>query len=101
MLLVLSGDEKDASTYDPARVRRYLAALRVPLVVWTLGKPEPGSLAEAWGPSENISMSLTLYKAAGELRDLLDSQRIVLVDGRLLPQSIALTPQASGLEPPT
>ncbi len=100
VLLVLSGDEKekDASTYDPARVRRYLAALRVPLVVWTLGKPEPGSLAEAWGPSENIEMSQTLYKAAGELRGLLGSQRIVLVDGRLLPQSIALSPQAAGLE---
>ncbi|PYQ59438.1 MAG: hypothetical protein DMF53_18820 [Acidobacteria bacterium] len=63
VLLVLSGDEKDASTYDAARVRRYLAALRVPLV-----------------------------------RDTLDSQRIVMVDGRLLPQSIALSPQAAGLE---
>jgi len=98
VLLVLSGDEKDASTYDPARVRRYLAALRVPLVVWTLEKPAPGSPAEAWGPSASISLSQALYKAAGELRDLLDSQRIVLVDGRYLPQSIALSPQASGLE---
>lgn len=98
VLLVLSGDEKDASTYDPARVRRYLAALRVPLVVWTLDKPEPGSLAAAWGPSADISQAKTVYKAAAELRDLLDSQRIVLVDGRFLPQSIALAPQASGLE---
>ncbi|HEY2293749.1 MAG TPA: hypothetical protein VGM86_23845 [Thermoanaerobaculia bacterium] len=98
VLLVLSGDERDASTYDPTRVRRYLAALRVPLVVWTLDKPEPGSLAEAWGPSENISQSQALYKAAAELRDLLGSQRIVMVDGRFLPQSIALSPQASGLE---
>jgi hypothetical protein len=70
----------------------------VPLVVWTLDKPEPGSLAEAWGPSENISQSQALYKVAAELRDLLGSQRIVMVDGRFLPQSIALSPQASGLE---
>lgn len=98
VLLVLSGDEKDASTYDPARVRRYLAALRVPLVVWTLEKPAPGSPAEAWGPSQDISLAQAVYKAVAELRDLLDSQRIALVDGRFLPQSIALSPQASGLE---
>jgi len=98
VLLVLSGDEKDASTYDAARVRRYLAALRVPLVVWTLEKPASGSPVEAWGPSQDISLAQTVYKAAAELRDLLDSQRIVMVDGRLLPQSIALSLQAAGLE---
>jgi hypothetical protein len=98
VLLVLSGNEKDASAYDPARVRRYLAALRVPLVVWTLGKPAPGSTAEAWGPSENISVTQTLYKAADDLRELLDSQRIVMVDGRLLPQSVSLTQKAAGVE---
>ena len=99
VLLVLSGAEtKDASAYDPIRVRRYLAALRVPLVVWTLEKPAPGSLAEAWGSSENIDLTENLYKAAGELRGLLDSQRIVMVDGRLLPQSITLSPKAAGLD---
>jgi hypothetical protein len=98
VLLVLSGDEADASAYDPARVRRYLAALRVPLVVWTLEKPSPGSTAEAWGPSESISVAQALYKAAGDLRELLGSQRIVMVDGRHLPQSIALTSKAAGVE---
>jgi hypothetical protein len=95
VLLVLSGDEKDASRYDPATVRRYLAALRVPLVVWTLGKPAPGSAAAAWGASEDISVARNLYRTAGELRELLDSQRIVMVDGRILPQSIALSPAAA------
>ena len=38
VLLVLSGKEKDASRYDPATVRRFLAALRVPLYVWSLGR---------------------------------------------------------------
>jgi hypothetical protein len=33
VLLVLSAQEKDQSRYDPALVRRYLAALRVPLFV--------------------------------------------------------------------
>jgi hypothetical protein len=98
VLLVLSGDEKDTSAYDPATVRRYLAALRVPLVVWTLGRPAHGSAAAAWGPSEDVSVATDLYRAAGELRDLLDSQRIVMVDGRLLPQAIELSPAAAGLE---
>jgi hypothetical protein len=98
VLLILSGKEKDASAYDPAMVRRYLASLRVPLVVWTLGKPAPGSTAVAWGPSEDVSVVRNLYRAAGELRELLDAQRIVMVDGRHLPQSIALTSKAAGME---
>jgi hypothetical protein len=96
VLLVLNGDEKDASEYDPATVRRYLAALRVPLYVWTLGPSSPAAVA--WGASENISIKSNLYRAAEELRQQLDSQRIVLVDGRHLPQSIALSPAATGLE---
>jgi hypothetical protein len=96
VLLVLSGNEKDSSEYDPATVRRYLAALRVPLFVWTL--EAPGATAAAWGPSENISVVSTLYRAAGEIRQQLDSQRIVLVDGRHLPQSIVLSPAAAGLQ---
>jgi hypothetical protein len=97
VLLVLSGGEQDTSAYDPARVRRFLAALRVPLVVWTLGRPALGSAA-AWGPGEDISVAHNLYRAARELRELLDSQRIVMVDGRHLPQSIALSPKAAGVE---
>jgi hypothetical protein len=36
--------------------------------------------------------------SVGAIREELRSQRIVLVDGRHLPQSIALTPAAAGLE---
>jgi hypothetical protein len=96
VLLILSGDEKDASEYDPATVRRYLSALRVPLYVWTLGAPGP--TAAAWGTSENIFVASNLYRAAEELQRQLDSQRIVMVDGRHLPQSIALSPAAAGLQ---
>src|SRR3954470_8532397 len=50
VLLLLTGNEaRDASRYDAGRVRRFLAALRVPLHVWTLGPPVPGSLAADWG----------------------------------------------------
>jgi hypothetical protein len=97
VLLVLSGDERDASRYDPATVRRFLAALRVPLFVWSLGQPKPGSTAAAWG-ARDVSWTQHLYAAAREVRDELDSQRIVMVDGRHLPQSIALSPAARGME---
>ncbi|HEY0511903.1 MAG TPA: hypothetical protein VGH73_08365 [Thermoanaerobaculia bacterium] len=96
VLLVLSGREQDASRYDPATVRRFLAALRVPLFVWSLGDPEPGSTAAAWG-AEDVTLTRHLYRAVDRIRDELDSQRIVMVDGRRLPQSIALSPAAAGL----
>jgi hypothetical protein len=98
ILLVLPGGAKDQSRFDPAIVRRYLAALHVPLFIWSLGKPEPGSAAAAWGKVAVMTGLSDLQRAYLDLRDNLDSQRILLVDGRILPQSIALSPKASGLE---
>ncbi|HET7041112.1 MAG TPA: hypothetical protein VFI13_03800, partial [Gemmatimonadales bacterium] len=98
VLLVVSSQEKERSRYDPATVRRYLAALRVPLAVWCLGEPEPGSAAAAWGNVEVLKDEKDLERAFRALRETLDSQRIVMVDGRHLPQSIALTPKAAGVE---
>lgn len=97
VLLFLSGGEKDASHYDAAQVRRFLAALRVPFFAWSLDDPKPGSTAAAWG-AVKIDTYRTLSAAVGRIRDELDSQRIVLVAGRFLPQSIALTPAAKGAE---
>jgi hypothetical protein len=99
VLVVLPGSAKDQSRFDPATIRRYLAALRVPLFVWCLGRPERGSAAEAWGePIHVLRAESDFQRAYGELRDTLDSQRIVMVDGRLLPQSISLTQKAAGVE---
>jgi hypothetical protein len=95
VLLLLSGDEtQDASRYDADKVRRFLAAIRVPLHVWTLRRPAPGSLAAAWGPSREVEARGDLRLAVDALRSDLDSQRIVMVDGRHLPQSISLGPAA-------
>jgi hypothetical protein len=98
VLLLLSAKEKDQSRYDPELVRRYLAALRVPLFVWCVGTPEPGSAAAAWGKVEVLKDEADLKRAFKALREDLDSQRIVMVDGRHLPQSISLTPKAAGVE---
>jgi hypothetical protein len=98
VLLVLSGDERDAGVYAAAAVRRYLAALRVPLFVWTLGTPAPGSFAASWGATEDVSAVKNLYRAFEDLRAELRSQRIVLVDGRHLPQAVTLGPAARNVE---
>jgi hypothetical protein len=99
VLLVLTPEGKDQSRYDPEVVRRYLATLRVPLFVWCVGDPKPGSAAAAsWGKVEIIRQAKELSRAVAVLREALDAQRIVMVDGRLLPQSIALSPKAAGVE---
>ncbi|HEX6901525.1 MAG TPA: hypothetical protein VF789_17490 [Thermoanaerobaculia bacterium] len=96
VLLVISGDEKDASFHSPAAVRKYLESIHVPLFVWCLNKPAPESPLAAWGECAEVLDSRILPRAIGDIRRELNSQRIVLVDGRHLPQSIALGPAASG-----
>ncbi|HEV2844617.1 MAG TPA: hypothetical protein VG477_07210 [Thermoanaerobaculia bacterium] len=98
VLLVISGDEKDESRRDPATVRKFLEAIRVPLFVWCLRKPAPDSPLAAWGECTDAKIAQTLTLAIEEIRRELDSQRIVLLDGRHLPQSIALTPVAGPVE---
>jgi len=99
VLLVLNGDElEDYSRYDAGAVRRFLAALRVPLYVWTLGKPTPGTFATSWGPTVEVDEVQNLYRAVDSLRQELRTQRIVLVDGRYLPRSVTLGPAARGVE---
>jgi hypothetical protein len=94
VLLILGREVKDASHYDPARVRRYLAAVHVPLVVWSLYGPDT-ALARAWGPVEDVSSLSRMKEAVARLRDELGRQQIVWLDGRHLPQDIALTPSAT------
>jgi len=100
VLLLLGGDGSDASVYDPAVVRRYLALLRVPLIVWTLRGPEKTPAAAAWGPGTEVSTFSKLARAVAEVREELEAQRIVWLEGRHLPQAIYLSPAADGvLEP--
>jgi hypothetical protein len=96
VLLVLSQIPTDASSSNPAMVRRYLEAIRVPLVVWTLGSPE-APMAAAWGGAENVSSFGRMRKAFSRLEQGLASQRIVWIDGRHLPQSVELSAEAAAV----
>ena len=80
----------DASTYGVAPVRAYLAALDVPLVVWSLTGSDPGPVTAAWGPAVAVRDRWEAQAQAKKLEKALDSQRIVWFAGRHLPQRITL-----------
>ncbi len=93
VLVLGGGPAADASTVDPAAVRRYLDAIGVPLFVWSLdGKRS----AAGWGDVEDISAAWGLRAAYDRLAREVARQQIVWLEGRHLPQSIALAPAASG-----
>lgn len=98
VVLVLGGDAKDTSRYDAAAVRRYLDAIHVPLFVWSLESPKKNPGLAVWGDVEVVSSVPRLSKAVAKLRREMESQRIVWLEGRHLPQSIALSPAATGVE---
>jgi hypothetical protein len=88
VVLVLGRKTADVSRYTPAMVRAYLEKIRVPLYVWTFdpsGKPGP------WGAAEDVSNTAKLRDAVDRLRRDLESQAVVWVEGRYLPQQIELS----------
>jgi hypothetical protein len=95
VLLILSDAVGDRSRYDAAAIRRYLAAIRVPLYIWSLRPPPYPAAVAAWGEVEDTSSLAQMRKAYEHLTGDLASQRIVWLDGRHLPQSIALTSAAA------
>ena len=98
VILVLGDEKADDSRHSPEAVRRYLAAMRVPLYVWSLKSPGAQPLAKGWGEVEDISSTTRLDAAMAKIRADLASQRILWVEGRSLPQEITLAEKAGGLE---
>jgi hypothetical protein len=99
VVLVVGGEEQDASRYDPVTVRRYLESIRVPFFVWSLYGPDTPA-AKRWGEAEDISSIYKLSAAVARLRKELEAQRVVWLEGRHLPQAIALSPSARGVDLP-
>lgn len=89
-VVVVLGTPTDASRMSPETVRRYLEKVRVPLFVWSLVTPTSTDL-ERWGSVEDVSSIDRLRKAFGALKKDLESQRIAWIEGRHLPQEVALT----------
>jgi hypothetical protein len=83
----------DASTLDAPRVKRYLARLGVPLEIWcTKGDSNP-----AWGACREVSSAGHLNAAVHDLTSLLERERIVWVEGTLLPHKVGLSSRASSV----
>jgi hypothetical protein len=102
VVVVIGPDPEDASLSNPATVRQYLASIRVPLFIWSVVKPVEtnASPLAAWGTIEDVSTVPRLRAAVADLRDELESQWIVWVEGTHLPQSIMLGPGEAELELP-
>ncbi|MCM3878373.1 MAG: hypothetical protein NEA02_18390 [Thermoanaerobaculia bacterium] len=95
-VLFLYGGSPDSSRLAPEVVRRYQAKLRVPLYVWAVDAPSARKAAR-WGKVSPVRNYPEFLAAAGTLLDEVAAQRIVWVEGVHLPQSITVSPGASGI----
>lgn len=99
VVLVLGSAMRDQSRSTPEAVRRYLERIRVPLCVWSLSKSEQEAASCAlWGPAEDISSFSKLRQAVSRLKENLEAQYVVWLEGRHLPQDIALSEKAEGIQ---
>lgn len=92
VVLVLGGETAEQSRYTPAEVRRYLDGLGVPLHVWNLDDTSPAGRWEEAADVREIRLGLP------RLKNDMDRQLIVWVEGRHLLHEIQLSPDAEGLE---
>lgn len=97
-VVLLLGAATDSSRFAPALVRGYLEKVRVPLYVWSLQDPRSRPDIDRWGAVEDVGSLARLKHAFRRLKEDLASQRIVWVEGKHLPQEIALSEKASGVE---
>jgi hypothetical protein len=83
VLLVLGPESEDSSDATPATARRYLAALGVPLFVWS---PDPATARNSpWGEARLVSTPGPMSRATNRIFRELERQRIVWVEGKHLP----------------
>ncbi len=98
VVLALGGRIDDASRFAPAVVRAYLQKIHVPLLVWSLDPRTAERVAARWGETQDVSSYAKLAVAFERLRERLDRQQMVWLEGRHLPQEIALSEEARGIE---
>jgi hypothetical protein len=96
VLLVLGDARDDESFLAPDAAIRYLADLRVPLVVWDLST-DAADVQPGWPVDLQVADLADLRRAVRRLRHLLETQRILWVGGEHLPQSIELGVDVSGI----
>ncbi len=97
VLVLLGGaGSADASRLDPAALRAYLGAVHVPLFVWRTERWK-GEEADPWGEVVALTSSLKLQGAFHALTESLSRQRIVWIEGALLPNEVRLAAHRTDL----
>jgi hypothetical protein len=86
VVLVTSGRPSDKSIYEPAKVRRFLRSLRVPLYVWSTSAGDD----LGWGPDVLLDNAKTLRRAAKALMREAGQQWIVWLEGSHMVNQIEL-----------
>jgi hypothetical protein len=107
VVLVLGHEDEDTSAYRVEEVLRFLGELRVPLHLWWTGRPQSRTISEdrrpvrvetPWGDARDISSVTRIVAASQLLRQSLDEQITLWVEGQHLPHEVELTAEAKGLE---
>jgi hypothetical protein len=101
VVVLLGGASSDHSEFPAEAVRGYLRQLHVPLAVWSFSSEAayPG-LAETRyvGPQPaDRKVPKRFSEALDDLKQVLQQQRIVWLEGRHLPQDIELSAAARGI----
>ena len=96
VVLLLGPDAADGSLLTPREVSEFLAKLRVPLHVWSIGK-KPSPEAPRWGGGTSLANARQFDAAVAGLVQSLSRQRIVWVEGTHLPQDVIPATSAAGI----
>lgn len=96
VVLLLGEGAVDVGPLDAARVRRFLSRIGVPLHVWRTSVLAPPAAAD-WTEAVDASTIEGLGYAFEALRHDLASQRVVWLEGRHAPASVAVTEKARGV----
>lgn len=106
VVLILGTEVEDTSAYEIAEMQRFLRALRVPMQVWWTGHPTTRSVSEdrrpltvdtPWGRADDVSTPRRLEQTTSELRQQLDRQLTIWIEGSYLPQEIELAKGVRGI----
>ena len=106
VVLVLGPEPRDESAYGAEEVLRFLEQLHVPLLVWSTGRPSNKTLSEdrrplhaasPWGKADDIGSVSRILAAVERLRNVLDHQHTVWVEGAHLPGSVTVDRSARGI----
>jgi hypothetical protein len=89
VLVLLDATAPPDDPLEPARLRRYLESLRVPLHVWRLRRWRSAE-SDPWAPAALVDTANRFTVAVQALADDLETQRIVWLEGAHLPAELEI-----------